>query len=135
MEKGLVVDTQNNKMTIRLASSEACKSCGGCLIKDGQAILEDIENSVSAQKGDTVIIENKPANVITAASIIYLIPVVALIGGYFSGLLLVNLLQLAEKFAVLIALAIFTCSFFLISIIDKRFAKNSNFKPVVVKKL
>lgn len=135
MEKGLVIKADNNKITIRFATTEACQKCGACLIKDNQAILPDIDNNVKAKVGDSVLIENKPSNMVTAALIIYLIPVIFLIGGYFLSLLIVNYLQIADKFAALGAIIAFALSFFLVSFIDKRLSKSSKFKPLAIKKL
>lgn len=135
MEKGLVIKADNDKMTVRFSTTEACQKCGACLIKDNQAILPNIDNSVGAKVGDRVVIENKPRNSVTAALIIYLVPVIFLIAGYFLSLLIVNFLQIADKFAVLGAIIAFAFSFFLISLIDKHLSKSSKFKPVAVKKL
>jgi len=135
MEKGLVVKADNDKITIRMAATEACKKCGCCSIKDDKAFIENLDNSIEAQVGDAVFIENKPSNTLTAASIIYLLPIVLLIGGYFLSLLLVKLLRLDEKFAVLGAIILFALSFPLISVIDKQLAKKNTFKPVIHKKI
>lgn len=135
MEKGLVIETQNNKMTVRFTSSEACKKCGGCAVKDGYAVLSDLDNTVDAKVGDTVVMENNAGNMLTAASIIYLIPVAALVGGYFTGLFFSSLINVSEKFAVFTALLVFGLSFFVISNIDKRFAKKPSFQPKIIKKI
>jgi len=134
MEKGLVVKADEDKITVRMTATEACNKCGGCSIKEGQSFL-DIDNTVKASVGDTVLIENKSSNVLTAASIIYLLPIVLLVGGYFLSLLLVKILGLGEKYAVLGAILAFALSFPLISLIDKQLAKKNTFKPLIVRKI
>ncbi len=135
MEKGIVVEAQNNKISVRFSTSEACKKCGACDVGSGQPVMSDIDNTVNATVGDTVFIQNNDNSMLKAASIIYLIPVAAIIGGYFIGSVLLGLIGLAAKYAVLFALSFFFASFFAISMIDKKLADNVNFKPVVVKKM
>lgn len=135
MEKGLVVKADNKKMTIRFGSTEACKKCGACQIKDDQAILAGVDNTVDAKVGDTVAIENKPSTMVMAAVIIYLLPVIFLIGGYFLSLFIVNSLNFNDKYAVLGALFTFALSFYVVTLIDKRLNKSSTFKPIAIKKL
>ncbi|TET53750.1 MAG: hypothetical protein E3J54_03530 [Actinobacteria bacterium] len=135
MEKGLVINSKDNKVTIRLEATDACKRCAGCEIVGNEAILKDVENKVRAKKGDTVLIDNKPKNIMIGAIIVYLLPLIFLIAGYFIGLLIVRALSLSTDIAILFALLVFALSFPAVRIIDRRLEKNKSFKPIVVKKL
>ena len=135
MEKGTVIEIKGNKMTMRLEANEACKRCGGCAIIDGQAILSDVENTVEAQKGDRVLIENKAQSVVIAALVIYIVPLIFLVAGYFLGLLLTNYLRIDSNWAIFMGLISLTIGFFLVKIIDRRIGSNQNFKPYVLRKL
>lgn len=130
-----MIDTKENKVTIRLAATEACNNCAGCEIIDDQAILKDIENSLKVKKGDTVLIDNKPKNIIMGAVIVYLLPLIFIVVGYFIGVLIVAGLNIVKDFAILIALIMLVLAFPVVRIIDNRLSRKSTFKPVLAKKL
>ena len=135
MEKGTVIDIKGKKMTMRLETNETCKHCGGCEIVGDQAILADIDNTVGAKKGDMVLIENKAQSIVIAALLIYIMPLIFLVGGYFLGLLATDYFGVDNNWAIFVGLFTLAASFFLVRIIDKRIGKNQNFKPYAIRKL
>lgn len=135
MEKGLVVKEENNLLTIRMKAIQACYKCSGCTSDGNQALLEGVKNTVRASVGDYVLIDIKQSNLVTAGFIIYVLPVIFLITGYFLGTIVTGSIGVAEKFAVLISMSSFIASFFIISIMDKQIKKRANFKPILARKL
>lgn len=74
-----------------------CAQCGGC--GDGQKTLEvTARNPIGAKPGDRVILETATGEVLGLVAVVYLVPILLLIGGYCAFGLWAGLLGLALGF-------------------------------------
>ncbi|MFH1541385.1 MAG: SoxR reducing system RseC family protein [Elusimicrobiota bacterium] len=86
-EVATVVSILNNKLTLSFSRQKICKKCGICQkSKDNQMYLE-IENSIDAKVGNTVLLKIKPSN-LKISFIIYGLPILFFIVGIFIGIFL-----------------------------------------------
>ena len=84
------------------ACGENCASCAaGCSSKNVSTVVA--VNKISAANGDDVIIKTKTSKILTAAFIVYLVPVFLFIIVY----VFTNSLHLSEKASILISVAAF----------------------------
>ncbi|WP_051412165.1 SoxR reducing system RseC family protein [Halonatronum saccharophilum] len=71
------------KAEVLIRKHSACGDCGGCEgIKDRDMI---VDNPLRAKVGNQVYLELAEKNILTAAVLIYLLPIVGLIAGYLIG--------------------------------------------------
>lgn len=114
-EQGIVTKVvSEGRVEIALSATEACEHCGACHRKeDGQASIEAI-GIAGLASGDQVEIEISTGGMVTASFIVYLLPVLFLIGGYGAGATLAGIIPLgagAEAAGIVGAFACLVVSF------------------------
>lgn len=90
---GIVTATHSNTAVIRLACHSACSECGGCNHGgDGESkeMLVEALNEAGAVVGDQVQVDLESVQVVRAAFIFYVIPLVALLVGVFAAKILLD---------------------------------------------
>ena len=82
--KGYVLEEYNEKAKVRFVRESACGgncgNCGGCSEKVIEMI---VENKCGAKKGDIVEVESSTFGVITAAFVLYIVPLIILVVSYY----------------------------------------------------
>jgi len=84
-EKGRVVKVDNGVAQVEMERTSACARCGVCLQSSGDRLILYVKDSVGARPGDEVLVSLETKEVLKAAFLIYLFPLVGLIAGYFLG--------------------------------------------------
>ncbi|MGI6308841.1 MAG: SoxR reducing system RseC family protein [Dethiobacteria bacterium] len=81
---------ENNKALVKVQQHSACAGCGACKgffgdpEKKGHLLVE-VMNPIGAQKGEVVRLEARSQEILFAAFLLYLLPVLALLAGLFAG--------------------------------------------------
>ncbi len=80
---GVVIDVNEDRVTISVPRSSSCgENCGSCSGHCEISKMEiDIENTLYAQIGDRVEIESETKEILGAAFLVYILPIVALLIG------------------------------------------------------
>lgn len=91
---GRVVDVKDGMATVELERSSACAKCGICYAGETKLIRIDLENSLNAAEGQRVLIAIGEGSVLKASAILYLIPLIALMGGIGLAYLLAKIVPL-----------------------------------------
>ena len=85
IEKGTVKEILNNGLArVYFKAGGECAKCGACIIKGSEAYIDAL-NEVKAKVGDTVKVEIPPGNVLKAVSLLFILPIICLLAGYFVG--------------------------------------------------
>jgi len=85
-EIGCVASIEGDAAVVAMTRSSNCEHCGLCLMaREGRDFLLLARNAAGASLGDTVEVEVKAGRVVAAAFAVYMIPVLATIGGFFLG--------------------------------------------------
>ena len=93
-ERGVVTKVKGGKATVQFDRKSACDSCHMCAVtKDGMKVQIVIENTLGAVVGDFVSVRMGERFVLTAALIVYIIPLVLVGIGVGAGSLLSELAQ------------------------------------------
>lgn len=127
-ESGVVTKVKGNRATVQFDRKSACDSCHMCAVtRDGMKVQIVIENSLGAQVGDIVNVRMGERFVLTAALIVYIIPLVLVGIGVGAGSLLTELAQ------VLLAVGGLVVGFVIAFLLD-RFVirKRKGFAPQMV---
>ncbi len=86
------------------ACGHDCEECAGCGMT-GAAIKARARNDIGAQPGDKVVVESSPKKIFGVVALVYVLPVVLFLLGYFLSE------GLAEGMRYAIAVATFVVSF------------------------
>jgi positive regulator of sigma E activity len=88
-ERGTVVSAAGGMVDVAIEPSESCETCGACAEgAGGKRLLEGVLDTHGASPGDTVEVETPMSVRRRAQWLVYVVPVVATIGGYLAGFLL-----------------------------------------------
>lgn len=136
-EIGKVVKIEDNQATILFVRGTACGECGKCQVgKDKLEMVMTADNDVGAQVGDEVEIELENMDFITAVTIAYGFPLLALaagiFGGYYGFLALGFEEYIAQAIGAVLGLASLTVSYIVIKFKDESIKKMKKFKPVII---
>lgn len=64
------------------ACGHDCEECAGCGVT-GTSVLAEAENPIGAKPGDKVVVESSSGTVLGIIAVVYLIPVILFLLGYF----------------------------------------------------
>lgn len=126
-ERGVVAKIKGKKATVRFDRRSACDSCHMCAVtRDGMKVEVIIDNTLNANVGDFVEVEMGEKFVLTAAAIVYIIPLILVGAGIGLGTLVSELAQ------ILMAVSGLIIGFVIAFLLD-RFVirKKKGFSPVM----
>ena len=76
-ETGTVTKVKANRATVKVDKKDECSKCGMCLFPKGASSVEFIaDNPLSADVGDTVVIERKESGKLLGAILAFLVPLI-----------------------------------------------------------
>lgn len=134
-EIGQLIRKERDTAVIRLTARDGCDKCGlsgHCQAAGkGARELRLPIRGTDLKPGEQVEIETAPGGVITAAFLVFILPLILSIAAYT----LVSKGLSGEGMAVLAFLATFGLSEFLIMGIDRLFGRKSLFKPRIVRRI
>ncbi|MTI61824.1 MAG: SoxR reducing system RseC family protein [Firmicutes bacterium] len=140
-EIATVIKTKDDKAEVKIVRHSACSKCKKkCSLAESHEqdeLIVEVKNDVGVKKGDRVVLEMEERNVLFASLIVYLLPLVAMIIGYFvgnwAGLKLA--LQSGEGAGIIGTLLFLILSFLLIHLINPFLEKKTGFQPKIKKNI
>lgn len=95
-ETGMVVEAQNEIVTVQMKRASACSRCGACKIWNEQEVLIEAVNKLGAEPGDRVRLDMEAGIFWKALAVLYGLPFTFMMVGFFSGTYLGGLLGVGE---------------------------------------
>jgi len=134
-QEGIVVETSDVLAKVKASRHSDCENCGSC--PGNTAIVVEALNPIGAERGQRVAMEFKEVNMLTAAFIVYMLPLIAAVGGAFAGYYAAELRQVAEPLWYQISggFVAFCLSVIYIKYFDRSARSNDEMKPVIVRVL
>ncbi|MGB9682082.1 MAG: SoxR reducing system RseC family protein [bacterium] len=126
VSNGKVVRKDGDMVDILVARSERCKSCGLCFSMGNDKILIRVKTDSPVEIGEEVRIFTEDRYVILSAFILYIVPVIALILGYFLGSIFSN----KEPFKIVSGFLFMGLAFIFNRFIDKRVRFPQRVEPI-----
>ena len=125
---GKVKSVEKNRVTLSMYKESACSHCNKC--SDSNKIANDytIYTNEDIKVGDIVTFEMDDSQVLKAATIVYIIPVISIFLGYFLG----SSVGLSEGKCILLSLIGLVTTFAGIYFYDKLVVKNRMEKSVQI---
>lgn len=85
-KEGIVIDLNNQIAKVKLSRHGDCENCGAC--PGSEAMVLEANNLIGAKRGEHVVLEVKENNMLKAAFIVYILPLVSIFIGAELGALL-----------------------------------------------
>jgi len=123
---GRIVKIDGDFVEISIPRSERCKACGICPLGGNDTVLLRVKSNIPLKVGERVRVRTEDRYVILSAFILYIIPVIALIGGYFLG----GLVSSSEVFRIVFGFLFMGISFWVNRFIDKKVKFPQVLEPV-----
>jgi sigma-E factor negative regulatory protein RseC len=132
--EGIVVEIKGAFALVKPMSHIGCESTFCCQGEGLSKVNIEMRNELNAVVGDKVIFEAREGDMLIAAFIVYLLPIILTFGGAVFGYRLSEILGINSTFAAIVGgVLLFIISIFIIRIADKYAAKNTSLKPVITK--
>jgi len=139
-EKACVVDVTGDTAKVVVTRHSACSKCNkDCILgmedsHEQDEMYVEVKSKKNVEVGDTVSIELKDSSLVLGSLMIYLIPLLFFVGGYFIGARLSWLFGTlsAEVTGILSSFVFLYLSYRLTKKIDKRISKSEKFQSEIV---
>lgn len=133
LQEGIVVEVFGDMAKVKASRHSDCENCGNC--PGNTAIVVDALNPVGAQRGQRVAIEVKEVNMLKAAFIVYMLPLIAAVAGAFAGYYIANLQHAIDPLWYELGggFVAFSLSIIYIKFFDRNARTNDKMKPVIVR--
>jgi len=108
MEKlieGVVIETNGESAKVRCSVHSDCENCGVC--PGSNAMIIDVTDELGAQVGQQVLIESKETNMLLAAFMIFVLPLLVIGLGIFLGYYLSYQLMISTTLLMILGGLIF----------------------------
>lgn len=136
-EKGTIIKNRGQDILVKIERHSACskcdRDCGLAMASDIEETVVEINkgnyNDIYFNEGQQVILEMEEKSVVLSAFIVYIFPLVAMIGGYFA----LSGFSQTEAAGIIGSLFGFVISFLLIRIINQKYKFNNKFEPRIKK--
>ncbi|MEJ8554886.1 SoxR reducing system RseC family protein [Tepidibacter sp. Z1-5] len=135
-QTGVVVSTNENIAILKMQRHSACGSCGGCGMGSENSKNMQIQavNRIGATKGDFVEVDISTPNVLKAAAIAYVIPLMVLFVGIVISskvLTAINYRSNVETMSAIIGAFLMSIAFMIIKKNEPKFKKSEEYTPVI----
>ncbi|WFD09247.1 SoxR reducing system RseC family protein [Tepidibacter hydrothermalis] len=135
-QTGVVVSTNENTAILKMQRHSACASCGGCGMgkEEGKDIQIEAINKIGAAKGDFVEVDVSTPNVLKAAAIAYVIPLIVLFVGIVISnkvLTAINYSSNVETMSAIIGAFLMSIVFIIIKKNEPKFKKSEEYTPII----
>ena len=85
-ERGVVIDSADGKARVRIARTQECEGCRGCLYSEtGRYMIAEAVDRMGVSAGDRVLIHTEGTSLLRDAGLVLLLPLVVLAAGYLAG--------------------------------------------------
>lgn len=137
-QRGYVIEIVDSiTAKIKMQKHSACASCGKCASStDKKDIIVEVDNTLGSKVGDYVEVNMDSVNVIKAASIIYAIPLIALLGGTILSYKVLSYFDILFNIEVIsggIGVLLTILSYLAIKSRDFKFRESRNYIPIITK--
>lgn len=137
-QRGYIIElVDGTTAKIKMQKHSACAACGKCASStDKKDIIVEVDNNIGAKVGDYVEVNMDSVNVIKAAAIVYIVPLIALLGGTIVSYGIFNFIDIGMNKEVLsgfIGIVLTIISYLLIKIKDRKFRESRNYIPIITK--
>ena len=137
-EQGEVIAVHDGSATIRIPAGKSCDRCRLCEKISATEMVVEALTQLPLKEGEKVILSVHPGDIIKSASILYIIPLFGLVGGYYFARFLGKTFAIGfsgELFPALISILFLFLCFIPIRLYDVKRRKQKRFQVYVKERL
>ncbi len=137
-QQGYIIEIIDKKTAkLKMQRHSACASCGKCTTtSEKKDIVAEVDNSIGAKVGDRVSVNMESMNVLKAAAIVYILPLIGLLIGtiatYYTLQVFGNV-NSVEMISGIVGLLLMLISFLILKKNDSKFRNSREYIPIVTK--
>ena len=134
-EEGVIIEVfENNMAKVKVGRHGECKNCGAC--PGDSALVIEAQNFIGAKAGQRAAFEMKETNMLMAAFVVYIAPLVAILVGVVVGqAIAVKFGYSVKGFQIGGGILTFLLSVLNIKIFDKFAHNNKKMQPIITRVL
>jgi sigma-E factor negative regulatory protein RseC len=138
-ERARVIKKEDGQSLVQIIRTSACSHCDEkCMLADDSHEVEEMEvlvnDPIGAEVGNMVELEMGAKPILVSALVVYLLPLVAIVAGYFAGSSWLNVFIANSEIAGIVgSITSFFLSFLLLRAFDKKAGSKSYFHPVITR--
>jgi sigma-E factor negative regulatory protein RseC len=110
MEKlieGVVIESAGDTAKVRCSIHSDCENCGVC--PGSNAMIIDVINEIGVEAGQQVLVENRESNMLLAAFLIYILPLLAIGCGIGLGYYISSRLPISPVLSMIAGGVVLAC--------------------------
>ena len=135
-QQGYIVDIVDKKTAkLKMQRHSACASCGKCATtSEKKDIIVEVDNTIGAQVGDRVKVNMETVNVLKAAAIVYMLPLLFLLVGTITTYFILDSILFngnVELFSGMMGLILMLLAFLILKKNDSKFRDSREYIPIV----
>lgn len=134
-EVGKVIGISGKIAKVEMERTSACGKCRACSRGEegSNKMYIDAHNGVGAKEGDTVAVNLETKKVLSAAMIIYFIPLVVLILGVVAGTSIARQMGIEnyEVVGAIVGAILVAISYVVIKMLEPKFRSDVHYNPII----
>jgi sigma-E factor negative regulatory protein RseC len=131
-QEGIIIEIDNHIAKVKVSRHGDCENCGAC--PGNNAMVLEVNNEIGAQKGEHVVFELKEKNMLKAAFVVYVLPLIFIFAGVQTGMFIsVHLNMHTSTLGAAGGVIAFLLSILLIVYYERMSRTNVNRLPKVVR--
>jgi len=131
-QEGIVIETRGDMARVKTSRHNDCENCGAC--PGNSAIVLDARNPLDAKIGQRVVIEIQEVNMLKAAFIVYVLPLLAAFAGAMTGgWLAAKTGYEATWFQLVGGFIFFAFAVFYIKVFDRASRSDVAMQPIIIR--
>lgn len=131
-QEGIVLAVSGDMAKVKVARHSSCENCGSC--PGNSAAVVDAKNMVQAKPGQRVLIQIEEVNMLKAAFIVYMLPLIGIFGGAVGGNYLAEyFMSPALSFQITGGIAGLVLTVLYIWFFDRKSRQDMAMQPVIIR--
>jgi len=132
-EEGIIIEiSENNIAKVKVGRHNECKNCGAC--PGDSSVIIDAKNLLGAKKGQRIAFQMKETNMLMAAFVVYIAPLISVVLGVILGQVIAKIFGLSVRgFQIGGGILAFILSIVNIKFFDKFAHNNDKMQPVITR--
>ena len=132
-EEGIIIEIyENNIAKVKVGRHNECKNCGAC--PGDNSVVIEAKNPIGAKTGQRISFQMKDTNMLMAAFVVYIVPLVAVVLGILIGQVIAAKLGYSVRgFQIGGGIITFILSLINIKKFDKFAHNNDKMQPVITR--
>lgn len=132
-EDGIIIENlRENIAKVKMGRHNECKNCGAC--PGDNTLIIEAQNLIGAKAGQRVILEVKETNMLLAAFVVYILPLLAILAGILIGYeIALKLACSVQEFEIGGGIVAFILSALNIKVFDKLAHNSEKMQPTITR--